>query len=46
MDTLIAIRIDKSLKEKLQKLADKSRRKLSDYCRLIFQEADRKQKVM
>jgi len=44
MDESIVIRIEKALKEKLQKLADLSRRSLSDYCRLILEDAKKKQK--
>ena len=45
MDTSIVIRADQKLKDKLQILADKSRRSLSNYCRLILEEAEKKQKV-
>jgi predicted transcriptional regulator len=34
MDEIITIRISKELKASLQKLADKDKRKLSDYIRL------------
>ena len=43
-DDYIAVRVDVKTKQSLQKLADKSNRKLSDYCRLVLQEAIKKNK--
>jgi len=43
-DDYIAVRVDVGTKQSLQKLADKNNRKLSDYCRLVLQEAIKKNK--
>jgi predicted DNA-binding protein len=34
----IVIRVDKKLKDRLQKLAEKDRRKLSDYIRIVLED--------
>lgn len=39
MDTTIIVRIETKEKEKAQKAADKSQRTLSDYIRLLLDEA-------
>lgn len=41
-DETIIIRVDKDMKAKLQKLAEDSRRELSDYLRLILEDIIKK----
>lgn len=37
-DALIMIRLPKALRKALQALADKDRRALADYCRLVLED--------
>ena len=44
MDTTIIVRIDTKEKEKAQRVAEKSRRNLSDYIRLLLEWAVKEEK--
>ena len=41
-----SVRFDAELKEKITKLAEKSRRKVADYIRLVMEDAAKKGKIV
>ena len=42
MKTTMTIRIEEPVKKRLQKLADKDKRSLSDYCAIILEDKSKK----